>query len=475
MKKNLLVLFLVCFSVNCVSQTFPLKTDNYDMELFIDFTKGKLSGKCGILLTNTSDKKIPKIPLLLYRLMSVTAITDTNGNPILFEQQVKQFDDFGKLQVNTINIKDTIQSKQQKQIIIYYEGYLLGYTETGMRYIKDKISPDFTLIRDDAYSYPIIGKPSLSFLRQNSRNRNFTYDIKVTVPDSLVVANGGILESKSTIGNQTTYSYKSKKENWRLDIAIAPYKKTEAGQLDIFYYKDSSAAKNIANIGIRTFALYKEWWGNLKNSNAITIIETENGSGGQTDETTILLPGEAFTDKNNYEYLFHEISHLWNVLIKESMNPPRWEEGLATFSQYLVAEKMNIKDVGYVKRVTDNHIKYMNKNLKSNSKLAQTPFFLFGKEGLTDFSYTQGMIMFSTLYSWLGEETFNNVIRSFYEKFYEKGASTKDFTDLWSKTGKQKNIKVFFEDWMYTTHYADLIEKYDTLDSLVEYYKSNKK
>jgi aminopeptidase N len=221
--------------------------------------------------------------------------------------------------------------------------------------------------------------------------------------------------------------------------------------------------------------LYKKWWGNLKNNNVITIIETESGSGGQTDETTILLPGEAFADKNNSEYLFHEISHLWNVLIKESISSSRWEEGLATFSQYLAAEKMNIKDAGYVNRITDNRIKYLGKALKSNSKLAQTPLFLFGKEGLTDFSYTQGMIMFSILYSWLGEETFNKVIRNFYRDFYETGASIKDFTDLWCKVGKPKNIKAFFEDWMYTTRYADLIEKYGTLDSLVEYYRSNKK
>ena len=474
MRKTLLILiFSICALASSIAQTkFPLETKNYHLELSFDFEEGILNGVAKITISNQSDSNVPEIPLLLYRLMNVSSITDQSGSNISFSQNVVQFSDFEKLQVNYITIQQNLLPHETKTITLQYKGYLLGYSETGMKYITDKISPEFTLIREDSYAYPSLGQPSISLLQQVVSSSNYNYTLKVIVPDSLVVVNGGILESKNPEANNLiSYQYKSKKPNWRIDIAIAAYKEIKNERLNVYYYNDSIAAQNIIEYGIKAFSLYEDWWGKLKKSNIMTVIETEKGSGGQTDETTILLPGEAIGGEN-FEYLFHEISHLWNVRIKEKQGlSPRWEEGLAMFCQYLLSENLNAGKKGLVKRIVNSNLKWLRNTLTENQKLANVPMIEYGNEQLTDYSYNQGMIMFAILYYWFGQEIFNNVIGGFYQKYYVTGASTKEFVDHWEEVTNSKKVQSFFNDWIYSTNYKNVISDGKTIDNIIDYYK----
>lgn len=474
MKKAILLCLLSFFVLLSFSQEkSPLIPTNYDLKLSFNFEESTLSGICEIQITNTSDTILSEIPLLLYRLMNIQSVTDKSGNKLDFNQHVTQFDDFKELQVNSIIVTHSILPKQTETLIIGYNGYLLGYVETGMRYITDRISPEFTLIRNDAYSYPVLAKPSIAFLRKNLIATKFDYELKVSVPDSLVVANGGILLSKTEKEDITTYHYKSKKPGYRIDIAIAPYKIIHSDYLNVFYNKDSIAAQNITDSGNKAFSLYNKWWGKLQGNNTITIIETEKGSGGQTDETTILLPAEAFTNKNNYQYLYHEISHLWNVRIEDKGLSPRWEEGLATFCQYLASEHLDRDKEGLVKRAANRTIDYLNTAALKDNRLSTVPLIEYGNQGMTDYSYDQGLVMFAILYYWLGEDTFNKAIGGFYQHYWSREASTADFIDFWQKTVKAEQLRTFFNDWVYTTDYLKLMREQKDIDDIVSHYKSH--
>lgn len=473
MKRGIVLLSLLFILTRLCAQNFPLIINSYDLTLSFDFNNEILLGTCKIEVKNTSDTTVSEVPLLLYRLMKVESATNDKGQNVSFSQTVVAFDDFSQLQVNYIVLKEVINPHESKTIILSYSGHLLGYTETGMRYITDRISPDFTLIRNDAYAYPLLCKPSIQFLRQNSAH-NFDYNLHITVPESLAVANGGVLLSKKTANRETTYSYKSKNPSQRIDIAVAPYKTIESDLINVFYYKDSLAAVSLADYGAKTILLYERWWGKLKDKNTITIIETERGSGGQTDATTILLPGEGFSNKDDYGYLFHEISHLWNVPIKEEKGlSPRWEEGLATFSQYIAAEKLYPNKEGLVVKAANSTIKWLGSSFQKNPTLLTVPFSEFGNEQLTDYSYSLGMVMFTILYYWVGEEKFNQTIGEFYQTYHSTGASTKNFTDFWRKTTGSTYIQTFFEDWMYGVNYTKLIQDGMSINDMVDHYKSN--
>ena len=76
----------------------------------------------------------------------------------------------------------------------------------------------------------------------------FDYTINVTVPEDLVVANGGTLIGKEESGPIVRYSYCSRKPSWRMDIAIADYGILKKGRNTMFYFiKDIDGADYIMN------------------------------------------------------------------------------------------------------------------------------------------------------------------------------------------------------------------------------------
>lgn len=189
MNRTVTIALWLLLSAGLIAQShFPLVTDHYYLELSFDYRNETLQGHCRMTIINQSDSVITQIPLMLYRLMKVNSIKTDDGKELNFHQSVVQYEDFLKLQSNHIKVEYEIPPHESKVIHIDYAGHLLGYTETGMSYITDRISPEFTLIRMDTYAYPIINKPVTAFLINNIRNHLFHYDIVVTVPDTLVAA-----------------------------------------------------------------------------------------------------------------------------------------------------------------------------------------------------------------------------------------------------------------------------------------------
>ena len=450
-------------------KTLSLKAVNYKLDIRFDFDKKKLFGKCTIQLNNPSDKAIKTVPLLLYRLLKVDSIKDEKGNPVRFTQQVLTFEDWSLYQANYIEVvtDEPIKSGEKKTLTVEYSGHLLGYAETGMLYIKDKIDPNFTIIRPDSLGYPELGYPSFGVNRAAGL-AEFDYEINVTVPEEITVANGGKLVAKTSENGLSTYKYRNIKPAWRIDIAIAKYNILTSGNFKLYHFpEDIDGANRIMKSAKETFALYSKWWGQLKNHESFSVIEIPSNLGSQADVTSILQTADAFKDDDKTGQLYHEISHIWNVEPKEKASP-RWNEGLAMFVMYLTVEKLENRRI--LENSTVRTLNLIRKKLKESDKLASTPMINYGKEGITGNSYTVGMLMFRVLYDLVGEEKFNRIIGSFYQNHYKAGATTNDFVKL-AKKISNVDLNKFFDDWMFTTNYTKFIEKGDSINTIVATYK----
>lgn len=460
--------FGLCFFLqaqNFEVKKLTLKASNYVMYTKVDYDNNKLISTCELTVTNPSNENIKTIPLLLYRLMKVTSIKDENGNRLSFTQRVMSFEDWEVYQVNFIEVElsKPIQNNGNKKIVIEYSGHLLGYTETGMSYVKDKISPEFTIIRPDCVAYPSLGYPSFEINRA-AGFENFDYTVHITVPDSLVVANGGKLIGKTKKNGFATYSYKNIKPAWRIDLAIANYNIIQDGNIKVFYFpKDSTNAKRISKTAHKTIELYNEWFGKLNNFEGFSIIEIPDNWGSQADVTSIIQSAAAFHNSNHHYELYHEISHLWNVQSGDEYSP-RWNEGLAMFLQYLTTDHLEGKNI-----LTEKTNAYIDK-IKASEKYKKTPLIDFGKGGVAGYSYTMGMVMFHVLYELVGEKEFNSIIKTYYTKYNGSKASTNDFIKTTSKISS-KDLSTFFKDWVYSTNYTELIEQYPSIKELSNYYK----
>lgn len=450
-------------------QKLGLTPTNYDLDITIDYNRELINATVAITVKNTSDSMVDEIPLILYRLMNVLNVNDERGNPVDFNQQVLSYEDFGKKQVNFIQVKlpMPITPGKEKSIFISYEGLLLGYSEIGWRYVKDHISPEFTILRNDALAFPMVGVPSQAINRK-SPFPSFHYRARITVPDSLIVANGGTLVNTNFKNETATYTYASIKPSWRLDFAISRYKKIESEAYRIFYFpEDSTGANGVKHAAENAVNLFTEWFGTLNEQTKLTFLEIPSGWGSQADVTTIIQTAAAFQDPSRHREVYHEISHLWNVTATDRFNP-RWNEGLASFLEYLLMKELDNRD--HLDYVANWRIDYIKKKIADNPESGNIPLIDYGKEGLEGYSYTVGALMFDLIYHLAGPDEFKKIVGGYYQTFAESGATTEDLVHF-AKQTCSKDLNLLFNDWVYTTNWYTRVRQVNNIDELRRFYK----
>lgn len=347
---------------------------------------------------------------------------------------------------------------------IEYEGHLFGYTETGMNYVKDNIDPGFTLLREDCYAYPVQGVPSLK-KNQEAGFPDFNYTVTVHVPPGLRVVNGGRLISEKKVGELTEYVYASLKPSWRIDIAVGKYATISDRNFYIHHFsEDSAGAHQVMNYLNKAVDRYTAWMGQVQ-FDSYSIIEIPDKWGSQTDVTCILQEASAFKNKGKLYELYHEISHIWNITSTDKF-PCRLEsEGLAVFFQYLMMEKLNGRTGLLDSSAQRTFVRVKNK-LHQDSLAAITPIIEYGSRGLTDMSYTKGMLFFYLLYRTIGEDEFMSALKSYRAK-YTNGSSTQEFADSLLSKSKNKKIRKLVNDWILTSESSKQIASGVSIQALM--------
>ena len=425
-----------------------LKPVHYSLDLSIDYVAKKIHGRCVLKVVNASDRPTASVPLILYRLLKVTSAREAGGRPLAFRQNVVSFEDWETLQTNFVEVDlgAPLSPGRTLALELDYEGYILGYSETGMLYVKDRVDEAYTMIRTDALAYPEVGYPSWK-VNTAAGLPAFTYDVRATAPKDLVVANGGRLLGVTVEGDSATTSYESLKPSWRMDIALAKFRLVEDRERNLRVFSlDATEAETrlVLDAVSRSMALYTTWFGPLRGESGFTIIEMPADYGGQADATCILLTPDAFKDKGRLHSFYHEVSHLWNVKALDPQ-PSRFEsEGLATFLEYLVQEKLEGR-TDALSLAETKVLAWLRDDLVKKPEAARTAMIDFGKADLTDLSYTKGMIFFDLLYQLMGEKEFLAALASFIHTYAETGATSQQFIDHLAAHSSVKLDKLFGE------------------------------
>ncbi|MBN2205951.1 MAG: hypothetical protein JW742_00980 [Candidatus Aminicenantes bacterium] len=439
----------------------------YDIRIDADTEAGTIAGDCALRIRNAAGAPIPVVPLNLYRLMEVAEVSDASGARLAFSQGVRSFEDWRELQVNQIRVglRPPLAPGEETTLRIKYGGPLLGYAE-AMRYVKDHVGRDLTLIRTDSFAYPQVGVPSWRTNRAAGL-KDFDFAVALTVPSSLVVAGAGRLVSRDEKDGRTTYVYESKVPSWRIDLAAAAYTVLEGedGRFRIFAFpEDAEGAQALLDSLTVTLALYTEWFGPLGGFPGLTVIEIPAGYGSQADRAAIIQEADAFKDPARRYTFYHELSHLWNVPAKDPL-PPRFEsEGLAMFLQHLVQEKLEAK-AGAVGEAAAGSLSRLAKNFGEHPDWAKAAMIDYGEKDLTDLSYRMGQILFYLLYEKLGERSFLETIRSFDQAYRTSGATARQFV---AHVKKQAGVNLdrIFEDWVFTPRAAEVVAAGISLEEL---------
>jgi aminopeptidase N len=460
---------LMTLAASAADAQVVLSPTHYDLNFELDYASEVLRGTVRIVVENPSNSPLDTASLLLYRLLRVRAARDDQARDLAFTQAVATFEDFGKLQVNQVlvTLAEPLAPGAQTAIQLQYDGYLLGYAETGMHYVQDRIDPEFTILRDDSYVYPQPGYPSVAVNRSVPPS-SFTYSARITVPKDLVVANGGRPEAVDTVGDTVAFRFSSLRPSWRMDFAIARYTLLSSGTIRVYHLPDDGpGAAAVAKAAAQALGVYSDWFGPLHDPAAFTIIEVPDGWGSQADVTAVIQTAAAFRDPERHHEVYHELSHLWDVPPTD-LPFPRWNEGLASFLEYLVTEELTGE------RVVDARatllLDWLRETLPARPQWREVPFIDYGRANLTDLSYFVGAMFFDLLYRLVGRETFNAIIGEYVADFGSSGGSTRDLAGVITRAATM-DLSRLVDDWLYTTAWADRIAQSANIQDLAALYR----
>ncbi|MBI4885851.1 MAG: hypothetical protein HY824_02050 [Acidobacteria bacterium] len=445
----------LCASVPALSQSPPdsllLRPTRYDLNVQLDLERQRMEATVRLRLRNDNQVPVRTASLLLYRLLDVRSVRDPSGAPRAFGQRVAAFEDFAKLQANHVVVPLTpaLAPGEEVTLDLQYGGHVLGYAETGMLYIRDRIDTTYAMLRMDTFAYPQPGYPSDAV---NSRRGLPVYDYTatITVPATHTVANGGALVERRADGTTVSYVYRSVKPSWRMDFAVARFKILRDGDLTVFHLPaDSTGATRILGAMTRTLALYTRWFGPLRGKAPFAVIEIPDGWGSQADVTSILQAAAAFQDARRESELYHEISHLWNAANAEAP-APRWEEGLATFLEDVTADSLSgtVSTDSSAMRVA----RWLAGRVPRDSALRTVPPADYGKRAMTGHSYWVGSLMFYGLYRLVGHDVFRRIIGEYYRRHEAGGGSSADFVQV-AKEVSATDLTAFFDEWLFSTRW----------------------
>ena len=471
------MLWLICAATSLASA--PARTSSasaawrlaaIDLEVNLDFADEKLSGSVGLEVENVSSEPASTLSLLLGRLMRFDRVSLPEGANVPFEQEVVTFVDSPKEQVNhaLLHLPGAVPPGGRTAVHVAYSGFLVGYTETGSLYIQDRIDPEFTILRVDAYAFPVVGVPS----REGNKAipmSDFPFQVRVTVPKGLTVANGGELVGRDEHGDRVTWRYRSLAPAPFLNVTIAPYELTEADGIRLFAFpKDHEGAIRVRKAARDALALYERWFGPTATPPRFALIEIPRDWGSQASLAGgVIQTASTFQDPGGMIELYHEISHFWNVPDREPQSP-RWNEGLASYLQYRVAEELEgRKDLD---EVLEARVTRLRERLPGTPRLAEVPFADYGKAGMTDESYPVGRLMFAVLEKAVGPDGFRRIVGGFYQRYKTTGATTRDFIAFAGQTGGAP-VAALLGEWMTSTRWVSRLSTGQSLTEIAASYR----
>jgi len=445
-----------------------LRLIHLDLALSVDYEEARLAGTATLTMENTSEEPVSLIPLLLYRLMMVSEVTDEAGGALAFTQDIVTMVDWPQYQANhiTVILDAPLAPGQRTGVRVGYGGYLAGLTETGMRYVKDRIEREFTIIREDALAFPVLGVPSWEQNRAVAR-APFSFRARITVPEDLTVAAGGRMAQRTLAHGQTTFEYRNIEPVAFLNIAIAPYQVLEGQDATVFYFPaDSVGAGRVLDRLEAALALLGRWFGPIGLHAGITVIEIPEGFGSQASLAAgIIQTREAFNDSTQYRQLYHELSHLWNAPDLD-VPSPRWNEGLASFLERRMAAELD----GWpdMAAFMEDAARATVTRFDGNPSYQATPLIDYGKASLTDLSYRVGMLAFYALDRLIGPEAFNAAIGSYLRLYRDTGGTTADLSMVFQRAAPTADMTGFFEDWFYSMTWYERLRSGASLSEVIE-------
>ncbi|MHB9012765.1 MAG: M1 family metallopeptidase, partial [Ignavibacteriaceae bacterium] len=379
------------------------------------------------------DKTIKQIDLNFYDNMKISLLT-LNGEKSSYEEKGTRLSiPYFNTTSDTFNIRVVYEGTPKR---VGFSSFVFGEIN-GMSCTYNLNEPNYA-----STWFPCNDIPSDKAL----------LDIKITNDSSEVSASNGLLMGVTTNGSRRIYHWKSNYpiSTYLICLFSSNYKtfsqkyisqnKQDTMSIDYYVFPNQLEAAKIdfqdhpdmINFFAKTFGEYpfiKEKYGVAEFLWQLGAMETQTLTGIGSN----FIGGNKLFD----DVYAHELSHHW---WGDAVGPETWKdiwlnEGFASYCEALYKEHIggfNALRAAMLSKYRDNFYGTL-----------YNPKDLFGKT-----VYEKGAWVLHMLRHEVGDSTFFKILRTYYQTYKYKNASTKDFENICKKVSG-KDLEQFFNQWVF--------------------------
>jgi len=442
---------------------------HYTLDVRFHLKEQRVTITATLSIKNTTDKPFTKIPFLLYRLLTVDQVDGDAGASLQFRQNIIQLRDEPSFQVRevVVDLNSTLKPDDSVTLRVTYAGYIFGYPEV-MEYVKDRIDEEYSLLRPDAFAYPILAEPTFSSVIA-ANDTKFTYDVTATVPKNYSVACGGELIDHRAVSDSSTFEFRSRIPTWRIDIAVARFAVLQNSEANLVVYHlpdDSAGARKVLEAAKDVIKLYSGMFGRPSRYLGYTVIEIPDGWGSQASDCYFLQTSAAFKDSSRIPEIYHEIGHSWNATPSRDVQRCRYfDEAFASFFEALAIRTFR-GERAFEQKMEQSRNLFV-RWAQRDHQVFDTPIAGYGAKELGRHSYTKGAWSLYVLYRLVGEKVFASVIRNMLTEFAGRAINFDDFQKLCERTAG-RDLHKFFQEWIYGRESSQLLVDMVPVDVIVK-------
>ena len=429
-----------------------LRVDDYQIDAELIPHAHKITAQTKVKFTALEDLNIATFEL--HNALRVTKVLDAAGKPLSAERVTQ--DSTVRVQLATPLAKDTSTT-----LTFDYEGVLDSADESPVQGLK------LAYIGDDTSYLLYAGR----WFPVNAYGLNrFTATVNLTVPAHMVVIGSG----KETAGSAPTakrpagslptktFSFTWDKPNFPGTIVAGifqEFKSDEAGlDLHVFFKPaHQNMGATYATTAVKEFTYYVTLYGPAP-STTLKVVEIPDDTVPAAWAPEIAaIASRAVTDKVNYRLLANTIAHQWwGASVSPASRDDWWlSDGFARYSEARYVEQA-AGEAGLEETVKDMSVGALAYDTVPLSSAGKLDIFSPEFQSLvTD----KGAMILHMLRWVLGDQKYDQTMRTFAAKYAGKSASLDDFRALAEQNYGQQ-LTWFFSHWLDSTGAPEFKTKY---------------
>ncbi len=455
-RRALLLCVVVCLFVmpssSWAAEKMRLRVDDYQIDAELTPHTHKISARAKVKFTALDDLSIATFEL--HNALRVTKVTDAAGKPLSAERVTQ--DSTIRVPLTTPVAKDSSST-----LTFEYEGALDSADDSPVQGLKlAYISDDTTYLLYAGRWFPV-----------NAYGINrFTATMNITVPAHMIVIGSGKESAGAAPATKRpagalptkTFAFTWDKPSFPGTIVAGVFqesKSDEAGvDLHVFFKPaHQNLGVSYANTAVKEFTYYVTLYGPRRRTTLKVVEMPDDTVPAAWAPEIAAIASRAITEKVNYRLLANTIAHQWwGASVSPASRDDWWlNDGFARYSEARYVEQA-AGQAGLEETVKDMSVgalAYDTVPLSSAGKLD-----LFSPE-FQSLVTDKGAMILHMLRWVMGDQKYDQTMRTFASKYAGKSASLDDFRALAEQNYGQQ-LTWFFSQWLDSTGAPEFKTKY---------------